>query len=224
MNTSSSLQEILSMNVKEIPTDILKTIYTVSMQELQKRRQQNASIQKDFSGAFAGIPYAGREPNRHLLKYYKILLDQDWGDLFSGDSEKKYYVYAHIKTGSKKLHIEHESVPLKMNGVPFYIGKGTGDRAYDLKRNQGHGALLKELQDAGSQRSEIVYIVSDGLSEAKAFELESKLIYLFGTKYETDRKGTLVNLDIPARPDFVPFKQWMKAQPRETTYSPSNKS
>lgn len=213
----NSLQEILSSNIKNIPTDVLKLIHKISLQELQKRRQYEAASSKVLTGAFAGIPWPGREPNRFLSKYYQILLGQDWGYLFSGDEVQKYYVYAHIKPGNKRIKIDHEELPLIMNGVPFYIGKGTGERAFDLKRNQGHGAMLKELQDAGVKKSEIVCIISDCLSEAKAFELESKLIYLFGTKYEADRKGMLVNLDIPPRPDFVPFKHWMKAKARETT-------
>lgn len=213
-----NLQEILSADVRDIPTDVLKLVQKVALQELQKRRQYEAASSKVLSGAFAGIPWPGREPNRHLSKYYKVLIEQDWSYLFSGDEEQKYYVYAHVNPTGKKMYLDHESIPLKIDGLPFYIGKGTGDRAYDLKRNQGHGAFLKELQDAGIRKSDIVHIVSDCLSEAKALELESKLIYLFGTKYETDRKGMLVNLDIPARPEFVPFKQWIKAQSRETTY------
>ena len=219
--TMNGLQEVLSSNVKEIPTDVLKLIQRISLQELQKRKQYESAASKVFNGAFAGIPWPGREPNRFLAKYYSLLLDQDWSHLFSGDAEQKYYVYAHVKPSAKKIHLEHDALPLKMNGVPFYIGKGTGDRAYDLKRNQGHGAFLKELQDAGVNKSDIVHIVSDCLSEPKAFELESKLIYLFGTKYEADRRGMLVNLDIPARPEFVPFKQWAKAQSMETKWAAS---
>lgn len=211
----NSLQEILSCNVKEMPTDVLRLIQKISLQELQRRRQYEAASSKALTGAFAGIPWPGREPNRFLSKYYKILLEQDWGHLFSGDAVQKYYVYAHIKPGNKRIKIDHEELPLIMDGVPFYIGKGTGDRAFDLKRNQGHGTMLKELQDAGVKKSEIVCIISDCLSEAKALELESKLIYLFGTKYEPERKGMLVNLDVPPRPDFIPFKKWIKTQSRE---------
>jgi hypothetical protein len=34
-------------------------------------------------------------------------------------------------------------------------------------------------------------------------ELEAKLIYFFGTIYEKNRKGLLLNLDLSKRPDFV---------------------
>ena len=34
-------------------------------------------------------------------------------------------------------------------------------------------------------------------------EIESKLIYFFGTIYEGGRKGTLLNLDLSKRPNFI---------------------
>ena len=38
------------------------------------------------------------------------------------------------------------------------------------------------------------------LTETEALEMESKLIYFFGTKFELERKGILVNLSFPPRP------------------------
>jgi hypothetical protein len=85
---------------------------------------------------------------------------------------------------------------------PFYIGKGTIERAYCLKRNQGHGLRLKELLGHGVEKNELVKIICNNLPEAKAFELESTLIYYFGTTYEPNRAGILLNLDASLRPDF----------------------
>lgn len=59
--------------------------------------------------------------------------------------------------------------------------------------------------------NKLIHILFDGLAEAKALELESKLIYLMGTKYEQGRKGLLVNLEIPPRPEFVRYDHWQKA-------------
>jgi hypothetical protein len=87
--------------------------------------------------------------------------------------------------------------------MPFYIGKGTLSRAHDLERNQGHGIRIRQLLSEGYQKPQIVSVLSSRLSEAQAFELESKLIYFFGTIYEKSRKGMLLNLDISLRPKFV---------------------
>lgn len=59
---------------------------------------------------------------------------------------------------------------------------------------------LRQLRELGVADSEIVSIVRDALTEREALEIESKLIYFFGTKFESGRKGILVNLDFPARP------------------------
>ena len=96
--------------------------------------------------------------------------------------------------------------------LPFYIGKGTIDRAYCLKRNQGHGFRLKELFDQGAERSEIVKVIGQNLPEAKAFELEAKVIYYFGTIYEPNRNGILLNLDTGLRPDFTLVMQKREKQ------------
>jgi len=69
-----------------------------------------------------------------------------------------------------------------------------------LKRNQGHGIELNQLLNRGNTPEQIVCIIKDGLSEAEALEIESKLIYFFGTKFERHRRGILVNLDMPSRP------------------------
>lgn len=131
------------------------------------------------------------------------IIRQDWLDLFHGDQERKYYVYFHCYKGRQEYEFVSDFVPFKINGLPFYVGKGTGNRAYDLNRNQGHGAILKQLKSKHVTTSDIVYIIKDGLTEPEAFELESKFIHFFGTKYEKNRKGLLVNLDIPKVPDVI---------------------
>ena len=50
-------------------------------------------------------------------------------------------------------------------------------------------------------KDEVVHIVFSGLSDQKAYEIESKLIYFFGSIYESKRKQScLYNLDIPKKP------------------------
>lgn len=51
----------------------------------------------------------------------------------------------------------------------------------------------------------VVHIFKRDMTEALALELEAKLIYFFGTIYEKDKLGTLLNLDECKRPLFCGF-------------------
>jgi len=138
-------------------------------------------------------------------KYLPALIAQDWSHIYkSGDQENKYYVYAHVDP-SKSIFVAPKEAGGNYGGTPFYIGKGTGDRAYDLKRNQGHGKRLNQILKAGFTKEQIVKIVFTGLTEQKAFEIEAKLIYYFGSFYDSSvkKKGYLLNLETPAIPEFI---------------------
>lgn len=136
-------------------------------------------------------------------KYYKALISQDWSHIYPRKTEfGDHYVYAHLDPSRAHFGAGKGFGGLYA-GTPFYIGKGIGDRAYDLKRNQGHGREVRQLLDLGYTSDQIVKIVFDGLSENRAYELEAKLIYFFGTVYQKYRsKSTLLNLDIPKIPDY----------------------
>ena len=128
---------------------------------------------------------------------------QPWDDLFPiGDPTPKFYVYAHMMTGARTKLFDGCDLPFDLTRLPFYIGKGTGERAFDFNRNQGHRALLLEQQRHMRPNRPLVKILRDGLTEQQAYALESKLIYFFGTRYEVGRNGVLVNLDVPRRPDW----------------------
>jgi hypothetical protein len=97
--------------------------------------------------------------------------------------------------------VKHEGAfPITLPGVPFYVGKGCGQRAWDLKRNEGHGVELRQLLAKQHTPEQIVHLIRENLTERAALEIESKLVYFFGTKFERTRQGMLVNLDIPKRP------------------------
>lgn len=93
-----------------------------------------------------------------------------------------YYVYA-LK--------DPRSNPAKI----FYIGKGTGSRAWNHIINiddTRKGVFIREIMDSGKEVM-VTQLVSD-LTEAQALKIESELISSFGT---IDAGGTLYNTVIP---------------------------
>ena len=126
------------------------------------------------------------------------ILDSDVSHLYKDfklDPRPIYYVYAHCDTGFK-IAIKKNgkttfAATLGMNYVPFYIGKGTGNRDFDLNRNESHKKVRQKLQKFGKDVD--VKIIKEGLTELDALCLESKLIDIFGLI--SQRNGYLVNLD-----------------------------
>ncbi|MDZ4323783.1 MAG: GIY-YIG nuclease family protein [Pseudomonas sp.] len=94
-----------------------------------------------------------------------------------------YYVYA-LK--------DPRSSPAK----PFYVGKGTGSRAYDHvvspDRTRKYGRI-REILDSGAKP--LIDILVEDLTEAQALRLEAELIAAFGTE---DTGGLLTNSVVPA--------------------------
>jgi hypothetical protein len=94
-----------------------------------------------------------------------------------------YYVYA-LK--------DPRSSPAR----PFYVGKGTGSRAYDHlvtpDRTRKY-ARIRAILDAGARP--LVDILVEDLTEAQALRLEAELISALGTE---DTGGLLTNSVVPA--------------------------
>lgn len=84
--------------------------------------------------------------------------------------ETAYYVYA-LKD------------PRSSPAMPFYIGKGTGIRAWEhvIKADETRkGKRINEIQKEGKEV--VVAKLADGLSELQALKLEAELISAFGTE------------------------------------------
>ena len=94
-----------------------------------------------------------------------------------------YYVYA-LK--------DPRSSPAR----PFYIGKGTGSRAYDhlakADRTRKY-ARIQEILNGGNEP--LVHVLVENLSEEDALRLEAELIAAFGTE---ETGGPLTNAVVPS--------------------------
>ena len=94
-----------------------------------------------------------------------------------------YYVYA-LKD------------PRSSPANPFYIGKGTGSRAYDHLAKPDRTckyARIQEILNAGNKP--LVHVLVENLSEEDALRLEAELIAAFGTE---ETGGPLTNAVIPS--------------------------
>ncbi len=79
---------------------------------------------------------------------------------------------------------------------PFYIGKGTGTRAWEHELSvdeSAKGERIRQIHAAGLEVLTVKLI--EGLSEAEALKLEAELISAFGTE---DRGGLLTNAVVPS--------------------------
>lgn len=85
--------------------------------------------------------------------------------------------------------------PRSVKPMPFYIGKGTGSRAYDhlvKPDNTAKGQRIKAICASGV--TPIIEILVDDLNEIQALKIEAELIAAFGTQ---ETGGMLTNSVVP---------------------------
>lgn len=124
--------------------------------------------------------------NSDILHVYRdLVLDTKTSD---------YYVYAHCDPRRKiAVNFEGKTSFLATLGAvfqPVYIGKGRGERCYDLNRNGAHRKFRQNLKDFGLDL--IVIKLKENLTEIEALSYESKLIDILGVQ---GKGGKLLNLD-----------------------------
>ena len=175
---------ILDIDIASV-SDINKAINLLKVKRAELQRKNNPdSLSKN-------------QKHKLIFDSCNVILNTDISHLYNNldlDSAKKYYVYAHLDPSLNiavhKHGISTFAATLGMSYRPCYIGKGTGDRCYDLNRNETHRKIRQRLKSF--DKDIIVYKIKENISELEALCLESKLIDIFGL---VGKAGTLVNLD-----------------------------
>lgn len=195
-----SFSDFCNFNFTEIDDELLKVIYTQIHTEVSRRRSRNKASAIAVNKLARKISQLKKSKSsviqRHHNDLFLELIQDDWSSIYKDEGgDNSFYVYMHIEPTSRIFKLGDVDI----KGLPFYVGKGCGNRAYDLKRNEGHGVKLRDLKRAGFKDSDLVLIFANGLSESQAFCLEAKLIYFLGTRFY-DTAGMLVNLTLPKTP------------------------
>jgi hypothetical protein len=144
---------------------------------------------------------------KKMMPMMEDILDSDISALYPDldDTKRDYYVYAHCDPMSIIKLKDSPDLRLlavcmrfpQMRFMPFYIGKGCGDRSEQLNRNEGHRKIRTRILAAKTDID--VVKLAENLTEREALSLESKLIDILGLKL-LSKKAFLVNLDEGAHP------------------------
>jgi hypothetical protein len=181
------MKKIIEINDWSDPSELKKTI-----SRLQNRRKtvlrQLGYDQIHFNGSKYNLD--------HILPALEAMLDHRLPEEESG--RNNYYIYFHCNP-LKKLFVKNDIKHLflaknfpGMTHVPFYVGKGTGNRAYQFERSGPYAKIRAKLRGFDLEPS--VFIAKSELSENQAFNLESKIIDILGVTH-LEKHGLLVNLD-----------------------------
>jgi len=127
-----------------------------------------------------------------VLDIFEILMNIK----YEGDCGGEYYVYLHcnpLKKVSLNRDIREILLATKFNVsyLPIYVGKGIGNRCFDLNRNDSHRKIRTQIKEQNKDL-EVIKII-EGLSEKEALFEEQKMICLLGL-ISLNKEGMLVNL------------------------------
>jgi hypothetical protein len=136
-------------------------------------------INSQISSLRVAIDGSAKERKMKRFDACRHIFETDISDLYIDlnlDPTPVYYVYAHCdhrQIAVGKDGVTSWAATLGLTHRPFYIGKGTGDRAYNLNRNETHRKVRQRLTEFNKDVN--VVIIKDMLSELDALCLESKL-------------------------------------------------
>jgi hypothetical protein len=159
---------------------------------LQKRRKKLLLETANYQPINFGI---SKQNVLDILPIFEHLSTIKFPDLTNEDN-KSYYVYLHCNP-SNSLQVTRDIRELflaskfGLTHMPFYVGKGIGERCNDLSRNEGHRKIRSKLL---SKKLEIKVVkIFENLTEQEALFEEQKLIALLGLS-SLSPSGMLVNL------------------------------
>jgi len=160
--------------------------------ELEELRKIISGQIQSIKSKFNGLKNLKKERFESCIDIYNTDISHLYSEI-KLDEKPIYYVYAHCmsnKIAAKKDGITTWAATIGFTHIPFYIGKGTGRRAFDLNRNETHKKVREKLKIFDKNIE--VKIIKENLTEMEALCLESKFIDIFGLM---GKSGRLVNLD-----------------------------
>lgn len=191
-----------------------------SFDEVNKTLSMLKSRKGELQKTHLGIP-SKKERNILVFEACQNIFNADISAIYSDlklDTEPKYYVYSHLNTGWKiainKHGISTFAATIGFEFLPFYIGKGVGQRCFELNRNETHRKTCQKLKQLGKEPK--IIKIAENLTESEALQIESKLIDIFGL---ITSGGNLTNLDEGFRPnerrkiylnDFISLRKYNK--------------
>lgn len=171
------------------PSDLKKHI--TILQKLRKRKLRNLGYNEV---TFHSSKYSLDK----IMPLIEGILSTDISSVYNLDKiSTNYYVYAHCDP-TRPINCQHDirefflATKYNLKHIPFYIGKGTGNRCYDLNRNDSHRKIRTKLTNSNKEIS--VVKLYENLTAEQAICFESKLIDILGLR-ALNTTGYLVNLD-----------------------------